>query len=285
VVKSPKLIKRQKYLGQLAEQNNDLETTVNAYRQAVKYGQHSAFSKPDEYVKLTKSLGKKLQGNNSEDRSKIINEAETLFQQIETKFRDDSSTQFRGAVAHADFCSIIKDNKSVDKHLKSARHIFDRIEEHIGAEESLEIADSLKVLGLSQLAESVLEEAVEQYFDDPNFIRQAAKLTNNKHLIENASKANKLNNEAVRLFKKNKYAEAIEYFIQAAEIAPNNVNIRLNQSQALLKQYQSVERNPEHLHTSQDILRNITRLGFTDPRYMRFSELNRLNQLMLQKLD
>ena len=285
VLKSPKLIKRQKYLGQLAEQNDDLDTTVNAYRQAVKYGRSSAFSKPDEYVKLTKSLGKKLSQNHSEDRTKLINEAETLFQQLETKFKDDSGTQFRGAVAHADFCAIIKDNKSVDKHLKAAHQIFDKIEEHIGPDESLEIADSLKVLGLSQLAESVLEEAVEQYFDDPNFIRQAAKLTNNKHLIENASKANKLNNEAVRLFKKNKYSEAIEYFEQAAEIAPNNVNIRLNQSQSLLKQYQSVERNPQYLLESQDILTNITRLGFTDPRYMRFSELNRLNQLMLQKLD
>lgn len=285
VLKSPKLIKRQKYLGQIAEQNNDLDTTVNAYRQAVKYGQHSAFSKPDEYVKLTKGLGKKLQENNSEDRTKIINEAETLFQQLETKFKDDTSTQFRGAVAHADFCSIIKDNKSVDRHLQSAHQIFDKIEELLGADESIEIAESLKVLGLSQLAECVLEEAVEQYFDDPNFIKQAAKLTNNKHLIENASKANKLNNEAVRLFKKSKFADAIEYFVQAAEIAPNNVNIRLNQSQALLKQYQSVERNPDYLYNSQDILRNITRLGFTDPRYMRFSELNRLNQLMLQKLD
>ncbi len=285
VLRSPKLLKRQKYLGQLAEQNDDLEATVNAYRQAVKYGQHSAFSSPDEYVKLTKGLGKKLQQNTREDRSKIINEAENLFQQIETKFKDDSGTQFRGAVAHADFCSIIKDKKSVDKHLKSANEIFHKIEEHIGPDESLEIAKSLRVLGLAQLAECVIEEAVEQYFDNPQFIKQATKLTNNKHLIKNASKANKLNNEAVRLFKQNRYADAIGYFVQAAEIAPNNVNIRLNQSQALLKQYQSVERDPQYLHNSQEILENITRLGFTDPRYMRFSELNRLNQLMLQKLD
>jgi tetratricopeptide (TPR) repeat protein len=285
VSKSPKLIKRQKYLGQLAEINNDLEATVNAYRQAVKYGQHSAFSSPDEYVKLTKNLGKKLSNLPNEERNKIINEAEILFRQIENKFKGDSNTQFRGAVAHADFCSIIKDNKSVNKHLKSAQTIFDRVEEHLGADESIEIAESLKVLGLSQLAEGVLAEAVEQYFDDPTFIKQASKLTNNKHLIANANKANKLNNEAVRLFKQNEFTQAIEYFVQAAEIAPNNVNIRLNQSQALLKQYQSVERNPEYLHQSHEILRNITRLGYTDSRYMRFSELNRLNQLMLQKLD
>lgn len=285
VEKSPKLIKRQKYLGQLAEQNNDLDATANAYRQAVKYGQHSAFSTPEEYVKLTKSLGKKLLGNTNEDRTKLINEAESLFMQLESKFKDDTSTQFRGAVAHADFCSIVKDNKAVKKHIDNANRIYDRIEEHIGPEESLEIAESLKTLGLSQLAECVLEEAVEQYFDNSEFIKKASKLTNNKHLILNASKANKLNNEAVHLFKKNQYNEAINYFEQAAEIAPNNVNIRLNQSQALLKQFQSVTKDPEFLLQSEKILRDITRLPVTDTRYLRYSELNRLNQLMLQSID
>ena len=284
VEKSPKLLKRQKYLGQLAEQNNDLDTTIAAYRQAVKFGIHSAFSTPDEYVKLTKSLGRKLQGNTNEDRKKLITEAEGVFLQIESKFKEDSCTQFRGAVAHADFCSIVLDNKASDRHLKNANKIFDKIEEHLTAENSLEIAESLKTLGLSQLSECVLEDAVEQYFDDANFIKKASKLTTNKDLIKNASKANKYNNEAVRLFKQNKYNEAIRYFDKAAEIAPNNVNIRLNQAQSMLKQYQSVEKKTELLTKSESMLRAITRLSITDPRYARFSELNRLTQLMLQKL-
>jgi len=285
VEKSPKLLKRQKYLGQLAEQNNDFETMTKAYRQAVKFGQNSAFSKADEYVKLTKSLGSQLKGNCNEERSKLIGEAEDLFQQIERKFKDDSCVQFRGAVAHADFSSIIKDKKATDKYLQNANQIFDKIEEHIGASESLEIAESLKALGLNQLAECVLEEAVEQYFDDPDFIKHASKLTNNKHLIKNASKANKLNNEAVKSFKLGDLSRAINAFEKASEIAPNNVNICLNLSQALLKLFQSGDKNADYLFRSEEILSDITRLSVSDPRYLRFSELNRLNQLMLQKLE
>lgn len=285
VEKSPKLLKRQKYLGQLAALNNDVETMTQAYRQAVKFGQHSAFAEADEYVKLTKSIGQKLIGNSNEDRNKLIEEAELLFQQIQQRFRDDSCIQFRSAVAHADFSAIIKDKKSIEKYLKTANIIFDTIEEHIGANDSLEIAESLKSLGLTQLAECVLEEAVEQYFDDPNFIKLASKLTNNKHLIENASKANQLNSEAVKLFKQNDFTASIKYFDMAAEIAPNNVNICLNHSQALLKQFQSGDRNTKYLYRSEEILGDITRLSVSDPRYIRFSELNRLNQLMLQKLE
>jgi len=285
VEKSPKLLRRQKYLGQLAEQNNDFDTMTSAYRKAVKYGQHSAFSGSDEYIKLAKSIGKQLRGNSNDDRQKLILEVESLFQQVEQKFKDCTSTQFRGAVAHADFSSIIEDKKATKKHLDTANSIFDRIEEHIGPDESLEISESLKTLGLRELAECVLEEAVEQYFDNPAFIKAASKLTSNKHLIQNASKANKLNNEAVRLFKKNEFREAIVYFIQAAEIAPNNVNICLNYTQALLKLYQSGDKKTDHLFQAEEILNDITRLSISDHRYTRFSELNRLNQLMLQKID
>ena len=197
--------------------------------------------------------------------------------------KSDINVQFRGSVARADFSSIIQDQKSVDKYSDKANLLFDRIEEHLSPNESIEIATSLKELGLSQLAECVLEEAVEQYFDNPSFIASASKLTNNKHLIQNAEKANNLNSKAVIYFKKNDFSSAIKIFDQAAEIAPNNVNICLNHSQALLKQYQAGIKENNNLSQSEEILSGITRLPISDPRYKRFSELSRLNQLMIQK--
>ena len=285
VNKSPKLITRQKRLALLAEQNKDYETMTNAYRKAVKFGENSAFASSDEYIKLTKSIGKQLKSNTNEDRKKLISEVKSLFTQIEQKFKNCSRTQFRGAVAHADFSAIISDKISIEKYLEEANKVFDKIEEHIGTEESLEIAESLKTLGLNELAECVLEEAVEQYFDNPTFIKAAAKLTSNKYLIENASKANQLNNQAVKLFKQNKYKGAIDYFKQALDIAPNNVNICLNYAQSLLKLFQSGENEPSLLFDAEEILMGITRLSVGDQRYARFSELTRLNQLMIQKLD
>jgi len=285
VERSPKPLKRQKHLGQLAEQNQDYDTMTHAYRQAVKYGEHSAFSGAEEYVKLAKSIGNILKGNTNEDRKKLISEAESLFTQIEKKFKQDPSIQFRGAVAHADFSTTIKDLKSSEKYKEIAPVLFDKIEEHLSANDSIEIAQSLKNVGLSQLAECVIEEAVEQYFDNPAFIKQASKITNNKHLISNAKNADKINNKAVKCFKSSDFAGAIDLFLEASEIAPNNVNIALNHAQALLKRYQLEQKDPQDLYNSEDILAEITRLPLTDPRYSRYSELLRLNQLMLQKVE
>jgi tetratricopeptide (TPR) repeat protein len=279
---SPKALQRQKLLGELAEQNQDFESMSQAFRQAVKYGNYSAFASPEEFVKLTKSIGMQLKGNPDADKNKLVSEAESVFSKLDKRFKGDPNVQFRSAVAHADFGSITHNEKTIEKYLNAANKYYDKIEEHIGPAESLEISESLKELGQNQFAESILEEAVEQHFDDPNFIDRAAKLTTNTNLIKNSKKANQLNSKAIALFNKKDYDGAIDYFKQSAEIAPNNVNIRLNHAQALLKKYQTVEKNKDFLDQAQSTLSDITRLGYTDPRYERYSELSRLTQLMMQ---
>ena len=284
VERSPKALSRQKLLGKIAEENDDIETMTNAFRQAVRFGRNSAFSSPDEFVKLTKSLGAQLKGISDTDRKKLINEAESVFNKLNQQFNGDTKVQFRSAVAHADFSSVTENKDSVDRYLTKANRLYDRIEEHLGSAESIEISESLKYLGRGELAECILEEAVEQYFDDPSFIQKAAKLTNNKNLIENSKKANQYNNKAIHFFKGSDFDSAIGFFIKASEIAPNNVNINLNQVQALLKRSQVGLNAEQDLRAAEKILSGITRLGPQDPRYARYSELNRLTQLMLQNL-
>ncbi|MCF6194152.1 MAG: response regulator [Kangiellaceae bacterium] len=299
VKKSPKLIKRQRSLGQVAEHNKDFDTMASAYRQAVHYGKHSIFSEPEEYVKLTKSIGNKLKIDANNNRQKLVDEAKNTFKKIRTRFKDDYGVQFRGAVAHADFSCVIDDNESQRIQLENANKIFEQLEEHLTAKDSLETAESLKTLELPQLAESVLELAVEQYLDNPVFMEKAAKLTSNKQLIKNALHANLLNNQAIKIFADTKLDSAIELLTEAAQIAPNNVNICLNSVQVLLKRSQlesihnevnqanskqSTAQRIKDLHQSEQILSSINGLPSKDPKHARYTELDRLNRLMLQKM-
>ncbi len=279
---SPKALKRQKALGSLAEENTDYETMSQAFRQAVKYGSNSAFASPEEFVKLTKSIGMQLTNDSEVDTKRLINEAESIFSKLDSRFSNDPATQFRSAVAHAGFGSITHDEKAVTKYLKQAHKFYERIEENLSANDSLEITESLKQLGQTELAEAIIEDAVEQYFDDPVFINKAEKLTTNKDLILNSKKVNQLNNKAIHFFNNKDYATAIEYFIKATKIAPKNANIHLNHAQALLKRYQTEEKNRHYLDDAQSTLSKISRLPSNDPRYERYSELSRLTQLMFQ---
>ena len=285
ISRSPKVLKRQRTLARFAEQNGDDKTMLNAYRQTVKQGKHSVFSHPDEYVKLTKSLALNLKTIRNERRDKLIKEANNTFQQLQSKFSDSSSIKFRGAVAHADFNVVIDDKRGVEKQIGIASKLFDQIDENIGAKECIEIATSLQYAGFSELAENVLEDGVEQYFDNLVFLNQVKKITNNKNLISNANKVNKINTLAVKYFKSKQYDRSLKEFKLALSIAPNNINIALNRAQALLKKYQQKKQDHDLLMQAESILSDIERLTSDDVRYVRYLELMRLSQIMLQSAD
>jgi len=279
---SPKVLKRQKSLGQFAEENGDVKTMTNAYRQAVKYGKHSALASPDEYIKLVQGLGMLLQENSELDKERLIDEANSVFVKLSEQFDYDPTTKFRTTVAQAFFSSVIKDEHQKKKHLMAVNKLFDRVEEIFNVDDSLEISGSLKSLGRAELAEVILEDAVEQYFSDPKFMKKAAKLTTNKHLLINAEKAEEYNQKATKFFNNKKYSEAIELFIEASKIAPNNVDINLNHAQALLKSYTSDKTNRNYLSEAASILNNIPCLSIKDPRHNRHLELIRLTQIIEQ---
>ena len=91
------------------------------------------------------------------------------------------------------------------------------------------------------------------------------------------------NMKAINFFKSKKYSEAIEIFDKAYNLSPSNVNICLNFVQSLLKQAQINKGSNDMIQKSDKMLSNMPKLAFSDSRYARFSELDRLTQIMLQK--
>lgn len=281
--RSPKVLERQRFLGQIASENQDIETMTNAYRQAIKVGENSAFSSPDEFIKLTKSLGLLLQGARNLNKDSIVEEAESTFNKLEERFKGNTGVQLRGAVAHADFSSINNSPEKVKNYLDSANSHYANLEDLIGSQESIEISESLKKLGENSLAENILQDAVEQYLEDADFIQQVEKLTNNKHLISNGRKAQQLNKKAIQFFASKEYIQAVDYFSKAFDIAPKNINIALNYCQALLRAFQASIQNKNYIIRAKEILDNIKKLSFKDPRYEKYTELCRITQLIVQR--
>lgn len=283
IEKSPKALARQISLGELAEENNDLDTMTKAFRQAVRVGKNSAFSSPNEYISLTKSLGRQIKENTSADKNKLVEEAESTFNHLDNRFKSSNCTKFRSAVAHAEFSDIVEDKGNVEKYLSVANKVYENFDEHLGAKESVEVSESLKALGQQNLVESIIADAVEQYFDDARFIKKAAQLTTDSELIVRSQRANEINDKAIKLFNKSDFDNAITHFSEAGQLAPSNINIKLNHVQAMLKSYQKSE-SVELLNDAEKLLNSTTKLAVDDQRYQRYSELSRLTQLLRQRV-
>ena len=283
VEKSPKALQRQKNLGALAEQNNDLTVMTQAYRNAVKYSANSAFSSPDEYVKLTIALSKQLTQNADVIPDKIIIEAEAAFEKLNKSFSSTSATLLRSNVAHAAFYNACDEKEKTEECLNQSEKYYKELDEQISANVSLELSETLNILGKSEMAEDILNDAIQQNLDDPDFIHKASKISSNEELIKTCKRASQHNIKAISFFENKKYSDAIEWFGKAHSLSPNNINIRLNYVQTLLKQAQLDSTTNGIIETADEIITGMPPLAFSDARYTRYSELSRLTQLMLQK--
>ncbi len=283
IEKSPKALQRQRDLGNLAEQNNDLEVMTKAFRSAVKYSANSAFSSANEYIKLTTALSRQIKEDPNVIADRLINEAELVFKQLDKSFTSSSATRLRSSVAHAAFCKASNEQEKQAKQLAIAEKRYQEIDEQLSANISLELSESLKDLGKTELAEEIITEAIQQNIDDPDFMQKASKLTSNQELIKISKQASQYNSKAIGYFKNKKYQAAIEQFDKAYKLTPSNVNICLNYVQSLLKQAQMDSNPNDVIQMADDMLTAMPQLAFSDARFARYSELSRLAQLMLHK--
>ncbi len=288
IQKAPKVVKRQKSLGSIAEQNEDFNVMSQAFRQAIYQGKHSAFSSPEEYVKLAHGLKNQISKNskdsgNSSSQDKMVIEAEQTFKQLENKFQNDTGTIIRSNIAHAAFSQSINNKDDVEKYSSKAKLMFDQFEGILSPQVSLEMSKYLKEIEQDEFAEIIIREAVQQNCDNKEFIEQISNFTQDKELIQKCKQAAQQNEKGVFYFRKNEFKVAIEHFEKAFFFSPKNINIALNYTQALLKLSQSSKDKINILNLANNKLLEITRLEASDSRYSRYTELNRLTQLMLSK--
>ncbi len=282
--KAPKVVKRQKSLGTIAEKNKDFITMSRAFRQAIYQGKYSAFSSPDEYLKLTYGLKNQITHENKDtNNNKLISEAEQTFKQLKSKFKNDTGTVIRGNVAHAAFSKTIDNQEDVDKYSQCAKEIFNSFEGVLSPQVSLEISKNLKEIEENEFAELIINETIQQNLDDKEFIEQISKFTQDKNLIQKCKHTAQQNEKGISCFKKNEFNMAIEYFEKALTTSPKNINIALNYAQALLKLSQNTKNKVDSLNLASNKLLELNRIDISDSRYARYSELNRLTQLMLSK--
>ena len=283
--KSPKALNRQKMLGCLAEENNDIERMTIAYRNAVKYSENSSFASPDEYLKFTQAVTKQLSSDNDIDRKTLAQEAETTFAKLKENLASTESTQLRSNIAQASFYTSNKQGDKAGSFLIKAEKNIQELGEQLSPSVSIEICSALSKLNKTDLAHQVINEAIQQNLENADFMAQAAKLTNNSELVESCKRANQYNNKAVEYFRKKQYQDSASYFDKAHQLSPGNINIRLNYVQTLLKQMQSNGATAEIIATAEELLEGAKDLSFNDRRYPRYSELCRLVQIILSKFN
>lgn len=229
---SPRGLKRQCALGEIALANGNTERAEVAFNKAVNLAKHSVLNHPS----LMAGLAKSLTANGKHDL------ALEIANKIERDFPHHEQTGFYQATALAIVKNNLGDKQGAEKALKAAEQALKDAGGAVSPTMSLEMVKAYAALGDHQKATALLESAVANNHDDENFLAsvkqvcQSAGFTAESEAVlkEIQQEVVRTNNKGVRLIQMGQYDAAIALLRKAAEDMPANKTINLNAAKALI---------------------------------------------------
>ncbi len=239
---SPKSVRRQHALGDLAMRNADLDTAERAFRRTIALGRLSVYKDPGHYTGLAQVQAK---------NGSLVDALRTLGS-VRNEFAGNDQANLKAVVAEGLLLSDAGREEEARKAVADARQLFAGIEGKVNADTALELAKVQLLTGDREAGMQLMQDLVRNHHEDSRLLAKAQEAFSAAGLEEEGrevirrttGEVVKLNNSGVTLVKEGKIVEALALFEEAIASMPNNKTLYLNAAQALLLhlQRQGVER-------------------------------------------
>ena len=163
---SPKLVSRQRYLGELALENGERLLAERAFQAAVRWGENSCFAKAEEY----RCLGDILQA--SGNMPKLLR----LLAEGRKRFADRPSDQLPLISRQAMVKRMIDEKVSIETYLDEIDRLVREHKGLLAAEDLLAAAADLYRISCNQQAESLLSLLLRNHHDEDEWIERVREL-------------------------------------------------------------------------------------------------------------
>lgn len=229
---SPQAILRQKKLALLADKTENTAIAEKAYKAAIKLGRHSIHRSSSDYSGLAKVY---LKTNATTEALRVVEE-------LQQQFTNDPEAELRAAALATEAYQKMGDaaltRQAYEKMLELNRQFGNRTAKEL----RLEIAEVCRLNEDHQASNRILDELVESYVDDPEFMNDIKNMClafNNsdyaKKLIQRTrQEVIEIHNQGVTLFKEGKLNDALALFEQALAKMPDNKTMLLNMAKVMI---------------------------------------------------
>lgn len=228
---APRNLLRQQKLLQLSRLNHDYECQFKTAKELVRFARFSIYEQPDLYLNLARaSIDYALSLNEDEQTSKLSKVANDSLVNMRQLFPDQSKEQQQAVIQARIY--YLKDQIEKAKKLLLE---MDKVQPQQGAEDLLDKAKALHEVGLltasRQLFRQLNQDDIVLKNADPVFIRYLQQEQQERDELPMGPR--EFNNNAVRLYERGQWQEALHAFIQAFKVMPGNAGIALNLLQSL----------------------------------------------------
>jgi DNA-binding response OmpR family regulator len=229
---SPKVVDRQRKLGELALDNSDEKTAERAFQAAIRWGEHSCFSSAEEYRQLADIYHKKG------DNKRMLR----LLADGRKRFNGRPSEEIQILSKQARAKLLINKKETIDDYLQQIDKLVSAHKGVMGAEDLLVTAEDLFKIFKSDEAKVLLEVLLCNYHDDDKWRDRVHRLMK-KHkregeadaLIEGSlDKLKKIHAECISLLQEGNKKQAITLLNDTVDNYPANRTIALMSVSAMI---------------------------------------------------
>ena len=275
---SPHSVQRQRNMGMISSENNDLPSAVHAYRQALKLSRHSCHEQPEDYINLTQILTRLSMGNSMELIRKLTAEALDTLKLLNKKYSRHPVINTYGKLLEADVHYVLNNSDKSAELALEAKQVQSEIKTEALLNTSMELcigcAKAFMARGQYDEGEHLLQ-AIAKINTDQATAVQLDKLLREPLTGEGMRYATKLNKQGIGHYQAGQIEKAIRSFESVLKELPNHVGLNLNLIQALIGKNKECAINDKEFAMIQSCFKRIGDIGDSSSHSERFKYLLR----------
>lgn len=255
---SPKVVLRQKMLGEIALLNDDMKVAEAAFTKAVHHGRHSVYKHPSNYSNLAKVTAITQKG---EAGFKVL-------KNMKREFSKDTQAHLYMATAESVIHETMGNHEAANASLQQAADIFGNLDHSLSSDCAIEMAKTFNTFNMTDKATELLQKAVLNNHTDESLLDEIKLTMVCMDMQEDVlgsidtirQEVASLNKTGIELARNGKLEEAVTLLKQTAERMPANKIVNLNTALVLLMDMERKNLSTECIDEIQIYLERVSRI-------------------------
>lgn len=280
---SPKSILRHRRLAELAEENQDDETCLKAYEEAIRWNYNSCHASPEDYLSLARKTVSVTKGRKDREAVDKTKRALSLLERMTRRFPERKNKVKSGLIE-----SQLHFNQGKEHFAKSALEAAEQefdILEPKDIDSRLDYAQSNILCGDKQKAYKELHLITRENKNDKKILERVDKISEEPITVAGKQCAADLSRSGIEAYQKKQYDESLAIFKDALKMFPNHIGVNLNMVQVALAKSETEGMTKTLYQHCKDCLFRVDNIDPGHKQYERFKFLYGQYQNMYKDFD
>lgn len=232
---SPKSVPRHRRLAGLAEMTGDVQVSLDAYKQAIRWSHNSIDASGSDHINYARKcaekarlMGGKLAKDQGEQALRQLRRAQELHP-------NETDIGLQAALVEADVRQSFK-LRGAEESVEKARNLFQNSQPD-DPESHLDYVRVLQGCGENEQAQEHLHALAAEFADNEQVMQRVERLSPEPISAGARAKVAKLTKTGIAAYQERNYSHASQIFKEALGLFPNHVGLNLNLVQVLLERH------------------------------------------------